>query len=583
MNRILPNLILAAAALALLIVFVQACDSGRDRGPQTGSSPGAGADVGKAAAQPDGAGATGPTLDEGPRSGGEFRMPLGGIRVLDPAISTSLNEQLVLHQIFQGLVRFDERLRVVPDLAERWSLSKDRRTYTFRLRTDARFHHGRTVEAEDVAFSLHRLIEPRTKSPARHYFIEMLDGGADAITANPDGSCTIRLREPDHVFISILAMQYAKIVPRELAIERSFRREPIGSGPFRFAGREGGHLVLEPVRVDDDPRPYLDRLVFAELGFDEEAGALSRGELDYVIRAADELDELPGIGTFERRRVSTLSLHYVGMNLRRAPFDDKRVRQAVAYAIDRAAFGTVLQGRVNPASGVLPPGMLGFDPELAPYPHDPALARALLREAGYGSFDGGKPFPEVEVLLGRIPEQIALSEKLVADLDAVGIGVHLEITDDYGEFLGRLEQSDMAVMGWGADYPDPDNFFFNLFRTDGPTNFMGYSNPEVDRLTDEGRHGSSAKLDRALLYRQAERTLLEDCPIVPLFHDAAVHCLDPHVRGLTVNSMGLYYSRFDTVWMDRPDPQRDLEAERSRDEVDGLTDPVLVTTPEGDE
>lgn len=517
-------------SIPVLVLVVAGCDRGPSR-PAPTETP---------AKRPE------PVVQETP-SGGTFRMSLSGIARLEPAVSTSLSENFVLHQIFQGLVRFDPRLRVIPDLADSWSLSLDRKEYTFVLDPVARFHDGTPVEAEDVVFSLRRLLDPRVGSPARSYFEGALDGGAEGIMHVEPGRVVLRLREPDHIFISFLAMQYAKVLPRHLADDPGFRDHPVGSGPFRYAGRDGEEIVLEAFRPGGEGRPYLDRVVFADLDRRREGEALEADSIDYLVVAADELLDLPNMDRFRTIRVNTLSLHFLGLNVTRPPFDDLRVRRAVALALNRDAFEGATRGRVKAARAVLPPGIPGYDPQYDPFPHDPEAARALLAEAGYGP---DRPFPEVALLLGRIPEQMALSDRVQQDLAAVGIPVRMETTDDYNAFMRDLPESDLAVMGWGVDYPDPDNLFFNLFRSGARYNFFGYSNPELDAMIDEGRAG--AMVDRARLYRRAERVLLEDVPVVPLFHDAAVHCVRRGIEGLVVNAMGIYYGRLDGVFLDGP-------------------------------
>ncbi len=510
-----------------------------------GDGPSNPADAGSASsAAPDGSNAPA-SLD---RHGGEFRLSLSGVACLDPARSTSLSENLVLGQIFQGLVRFDPELLIVPDLAKTWSLSDDRRVYTFTLREDARFHNGRPVTAADVQYSFERILEPRTGSPARAYLEASLDGGIDAITTPSPDRVEIRLAERDHVFVSFLAMQHVKIVPREAVEAGDFAREPVGSGPFRFVAWEGDRIELEAFRSDENSVPFLDRLVFRDFDREEEKVALVANELDYLIVAPDELETIAELESFLKHRASTLSMHFLGMNATRPPFDDPRVREAMAFAIDRTGLEHATGGRVKAAKALLPPGLPGYDPDLDAYPFDPARATRLLAEAGFGG-EEGVAFPEVELFLGRIPEQVELAEVIQADLRAVGIDARVRITDDYRRFVQELRETDLWVLGWGIDYPDPDNVFSNLFRSDAQYNFTGYANERVDAILREARHGEGARLHRAKLYREAEALVLADHAVVPLFHDAAVHCVAGPVRGIEVNALGLYYSRLDRVWI----------------------------------
>lgn len=535
--------------VVLAALLATACGDGQDTDSSRSTSPSASGPA-PAATEP---------VAAAKRHGGEFRLSLSGVACLDPARSTSLSENLVLGQIFQGLVRFDRELLIVPDLAKTWSLSDDRRVYAFTLREDARFHNGRPVTADDVRYSFERILNRRVGSPARAYLETSLEGGIDAITTPSPDRVEIRLVQRDHVFISFLAMQHVKIVPREAVEAGGFARHPVGSGPFRFISWEGDRIELGAFRAEETSVPYLDRLVFRDFDREEEKAALAADELDYLIVAADELDDIPELESFRKHRASTLSMHFLGMNAMRPPFDDPRVREAVAVAIDRSGLERATRGRVKAAKALLPPGLPGYDPDLDPYPYDPDQAKRLLADAGFGG-ENGTVFPAVELFLGRIPEQVQLAEEITADLRAVGIDATVRITDDYQRFVQELRETDLWVLGWGIDYPDPDNVFSNLFRSDAQYNFTGYANEQVDAIVREARHGEGARLHRAKLYREAESLVLRDHPVVPLFHDAAVHCVASPVRGIGVNALGLYYSRLDRVWVD----QAELTASTSR-------------------
>lgn len=474
-----------------------------------------------------------------PRRGGVLRIPLVGLETLDPARSTNRSEGFALQQIYQGLVRLDDRLRAVPDLARRWRLSEDRLTYRFELDPAARFHDDRPVTSNDVVVTLRRLLDPAIGSVVQPYLEEVLEGPT-AISAPTPHTCEVRLRKPDHVFIQFLAMQHAKITPADSDPDA----EPIGSGPFRVTERNPRLLRLEAVRRPDAPGPRLDGITIRSLDPIAEARAISAGELDYAIVAPSEVSAIEG---FRATRIPTLELHFLGLRTDRPPFDDARVRRAVAFAIDRDGLESATAERIAAAKGVIPPGMPAHDPRYEPYSHDPAKARTLLRQAGFGP--GGNEFPTVELLVGRMPERETLTARLVADLGAVGIPVRLSLVDDYGAFFGRLGKTELAILGWGADYPDPNDFFYSLFRTGAPYNFMGYSNPELDEAIENGRRGALSKVERALTYQHAERQLLEDCPAIPLFQDAASHCVRSTVRELPINAMGIYTSRLDRTWI----------------------------------
>jgi oligopeptide transport system substrate-binding protein len=189
-----------------------------------------------------------------------------------------------------------------------------------------------------------------------------------------------------------------------------------------------------------------------------------------------------------------------------------RVRRAIQHALDRAAIAKALEGRAVPAGTILPPGMPGYDPSAAIYRYDPERAAALLEEAGFAD---SRDLPKLKLFVGRLPGGEAL--------------------------IDELGKEDLFILGWGADFPDPDNFFEPLFRTDARYNFVHYSNPALDREIADARHKPD-KVERLKAYRHMERTILEDAVVAPLFHDASLHCLNPAVKNLVVGPLGIYYT-----------------------------------------
>lgn len=482
-----------------------------------------------------------------PRSGGEFRLPLAGVTTLDPAASSNVNEGLAVHQIFQGLVRFDWRLRVVPDLATAWTTSSDRCTYTFELDPDARFHDGKPVTSADVVYSFRRVLDPATESLARFSLADIIDDGPDAIQALGPHRCSIKIREPDHVFIKLLAIQQTKIVPQHAADLDSFRHNPIGSGPFRMAHRRANRIILEAHRREGSETPYLDQIVLLDLDAAEERNALENRHIDYVVVSPGDNEHADALEDFELTTITPLSVHFLGINVTRPPFDDRRVRQAIACAVDQKSLEEATNGKIIAADSILPPGVPGHVTPEPLYPSDRERALELLRTAGYG--EGGERFPEVQVLFGKIPLRPDIVDRLRRNFAAVGIDMKARIVNSYSDYMANLFHVDMVVIGWGADYPDPDSFLHNLFRTDAPQNAMGYSSEDVDELLEMARHAAKGKVERTMMYRKVVEILATDCPAVPLFYDAALHCMDKKVRGLTPNPMGIYTTRLDEVWI----------------------------------
>lgn len=485
-------------------------------------------------------------------SGGTLIMTLGSRDPanLDPALVGDVTSAFVVRQIFSGLVRLNNSLEVEPDLAERWELSPDGRTYTFHLRPGAVFADGTPVTAEDVRYSLERAADPSLGQflPARTYLGDIL-GVRDKIDGNADGiegvqvvdgrTLTITIDAPKGYFLAKLAHPTSFVVDRR-AVEAGgsdWVEAPNGSGPFTIERWDHDQLLVlarngrfyrEPAR--------LDRVRFLMGAAANNALVqYEQGDLDVVTvpsfalaRIQDESNPLAQ----ELSSVPQLSLYYLGLNVTRPPFDDPKVREAFTLLIDRARLAEVsLSGAAQPAYGVLPPGIPGYDPAIPAVAPDIQRVQALLAESRYGGAEGLPPI----VAYGSWAATLR-------DVAAEELGISIEVRDyeDYGAYLAALDQAEFQIYGsgWIADYPDPENFLDVLFRSGSGENHTAYGSPAVDALLDQ----AAVETDEARrheLYRQAERQILADAPVIPLYHDVEHTLVKPYVRGLEITPMGL--------------------------------------------
>jgi ABC-type transport system substrate-binding protein len=226
------------------------------------------------------------------------------------------------------------------------------------------------------------------------------------------------------------------------------------------------------------------------------------------------------------------------------------VRQALIYAIDREALvAEVYLDRYILARGILPPGMMSFDPKLKGYVYDPGRARELLAQAGY---PGGRGLPPIPIWSGvRLQKLVQEHEQVKKYLAAVGIQAEFHYETNWPSFSAMLAQGKFPIFlyAWSADVPHPDNFLFKLFYSRSPRNFTGYSNQTVDDLLLQ------AKRERDLqrqtdLYRQAEQVVLDDAPIIPVWHYAYERLFQPYVRSVEVNGLGDPYIPLRKIWLD---------------------------------
>jgi peptide/nickel transport system substrate-binding protein len=496
-----------------------------------------------------------------------YRRPLGhDPQTFDPPRISDIYSRSVSQQIFDGLVQFDQTLGIAPALAQFWKASRDGLTWTFTLRNGVTFHDGREVTADDVVFSLSRILDPRLKSGAADLFLnvkgaqEFRDGRARQVAgliAVDRRTVRIVLTEAPVPFVSVLAVGHAKILPRDL-VERdpaAFEAHPVGTGPFKFLHREPGReIVLAANPSYFGGAPKLARLVykiFPGEQIDAMYDEFQKGHLEDTPIPTQNYRQIVAAGAAHYVKRPMFSLRFYGFNTRVRPFDDRRVRQAIVAAVNRDQLvEDVFLGRNAVARGILPPGTLAFNPQLRGLPHDPALARELLARAGY---PGGRGLPVVQIWSSvKRDEVVREHERIKRDLQAVGVAVEIHYHPDWSSFSRMLVEGKLPVFlyAWYADVPDPDSFLFNLFHSRSPRNLAGYANPVVDDLLVQARTAADVQR-RVDLYRRAEQLILDDAPIMPIFHYAYERLFQPYVRDVEVNGLGDPYIPLRKVWLDR--------------------------------
>ncbi len=525
---------------------------------------------------------------EGDRYGGVYRYPIpADPQNLDPAHATDLVSNAVVAHIFNGLVKFNENLEVVGDIAKAWEASPDGLTWTFRLRKRVMFQDGndifpegkgREVTSADFKYSFERVLAPETRAQRTWIFDRIkgakdyLEGKADEVIGikTPDRyTLVIELERPFSPFLSLMATANAYVVPREAVEEygEDFNSHPIGTGPFEFV--EWQHDVHVKTKRNEDyfekDLPYLDEVIFRVIPeMENRLIEYETNNLEECDVPSSEFNRIINDPVLSQQRVFKpfLGTEYIGFNLNRWPFNIKEVRQAFNYAINREAINKViLRGRYILANGVLPPGMPGFDANLEGYPYDPQKAKDLLTRAGFEDSDGdgilekdGRPL-EFEY---KIPSESTTSQRIAEavqeDLAKIGARANI-VTAEWAEFLDAIEsgESEMYRLGWVAEYPDPDNFLFVPFHSSnvGPRgNVTFYKNEEVDKWLAAAR-SSTNQAERIELYQKAEKQIVEDAPWVFMFHYTQNILIKPYVKGRTITTMGAYVTPVTRVWLDK--------------------------------
>jgi oligopeptide transport system substrate-binding protein len=500
--------------------------------------------------------------------GGMYRRALSNNpATLDPAFLTDIYGRAVVSQIFDGLVQFDAHLNPLPALAEFWEASRDGRTWSFTLRRGVKFHHGREVTAHDVVYSFMRLLDPQKPLPVTELF-RRIQGAKEFMqgkTPNVQGlkavdryTLQMLLEEPLASSLAVLGLAYAVVVPWE-EVEKlgdRFGRAPVGTGPFKFVRWEPNQeIVLEANDQYYEGRPFLDGIVFKIVvgsKFEEMFAEFLQGNLEETMIPSGKLDEVradPKYRQYQRFRKPMLNFRYIGFNTQRKPFDDRRVRQAFNYAVDKETIVREItrMGSLT-TTGALPPGMLGYDPDLQGYSYHPEKAKRLLAEVGYPD---GAGFPAVQLWSSDKTDstkaELAAYQRYLAEL---GVKVEIQFASDWPTFKKMLDQGKLPMFRllWYADIPDPDNFLSPLLHSASPTNRTFYHNSLVDQLLEQARKEFD-EAQRIALYREVERLVMDDAPWIPLHHAVFEYLYQPYVQGVEASLLGHRSMPMKKLWL----------------------------------
>lgn len=494
-----------------------------------------------------------------------------GIASLDPAFAKNQSIMWAIHQLYNTLVEVDSQLNIVPSLATRWDISDDKTTYTFYLRNDVYFHDdacfpggkGRKMTATDVEYSFRRIVDTETASPGAWIFNEKLDS-AQGFRAINDTIFQLKLSRAYHPILGILSMQYCSVVPKE-AVEtygNDFRRHAVGTGPFQFiAWEEGQALVLKKnpsyFEVDENGNrlPYLDGVTVSF--YDSKATEFllfRQGKLEFIndIDASFKDEVLTKKGTLRKDWENKIQLHtnpylnieYFGILvdttnelLKNSPMAFKKVRQAINYGFDRKKMVLYLRNSLGiPAvAGFVPAGLPSFDStEVKGYTYDPAKARQLLKEAGFGQ--GNLPVMKLQT----IPVYADIASYIARQLEELGFKIQVDVVQK--SLLLELTSNSRTPFfrgSWIADYPDAENYLSVFYsKNPAPPNYTRYQNPKFDALFEKALTETNDSI-RYELYRQADQVMIDDAPVVPLWYDVVVHLVQPNVQNFKPNALNL--------------------------------------------
>jgi len=500
-----------------------------------------------------------PTLADtawSPGDGLRLAGPSQGIESLDPALARDLDTIFVTRQLCRGLIGYDDDLLPIPELAESVDVSADGLEYTFFLRQDARFHDDRPVEAEDVVFSLTRALDPATANsdlarlPGPTFLADI--AGAEAlmrgesdllagVVARDSNTIAISLEEPSSTFLMRLAAMPAAILDRHQAMDSPDWWHAInGSGPYQLASYGDLALELQAVKTwlgDEVPVKKVE--VRVGINASQPVNLFQSGTVDLVTQVPPELvslvhDPASGFGDISMLDTPEFGLVYIALGNQHPPLDDVHIRRALQRVFPAARFAqAAYDGRVLPAEGIVPPGMLGRDWTAQMPTVDIDAARAEIAASRYG--EAGS-VPPIRIRAADIAPVEALRD--VAQ-DALGLTIEA-VQVDWFDFLQGLStrEWDAYSLFWSVDYPDPAALLEVLFGSGSPENYTGYYNPDVDALLADAR-AERDDSSRAEILMQAQQLLIDDAAVLPLYVPVRYTLARAGMTRIPVTPMGL--------------------------------------------
>ena len=472
---------------------------------------------------------------------------------LDPAVSGEMTSHQYIIQLFSGLVCLDDNLEPTPDIAQRWRVSDDGRTYTFYLRHDVMFHDGREVKAEDFKYSWQRACDPDIGSMTVVTYLgdivgvrQVLAGESKEISGVrviDDYTLQVTIDAPKAYFLSKLTYPTTFVVDKaNVETGGNWWHSPNGTGPFKLKEwDENSLLILERNGLYYGKLAKVDFVAFQLWGgvpmnmYETSKIDVTSVYLHYIDKVTDKA------GPFYRGLivVPELSFFYISFNTTKPPFDDVNIRRAFCQAVDKDKLASlVFKDMVQSANGILPPGMPGFNEDLTGLKYDVNKARELIAASKYGDVSnlppttittsgwGGLISPALEAIIYEWQQNLGVEVK-VRQLEPQRFLYHL-----------MQEKDEMFYTGWIADYPHPQNFLEVLFHSGANNNYGEYNNPEIDTLLEMA--GVELESDLSLaLYQQAEQKLVEYAACLPLWFGKNYILVKPYVKGYNLSPQGL--------------------------------------------
>jgi oligopeptide transport system substrate-binding protein len=489
-----------------------------------------------------------------------FRMNLGTEPPdLDPAKTDDLTSFSVLLPLLKGLTQFDAQMRARPAIAESWEVSPDGLRYVFHLRKNARWSDGKPVTTDDFLFAWKRALTPATGAPYVFFLYELKNGKAFyegqvqdfskvGVRAVDSHTLSVELERPTPFFLDLAASPVMLPLRRDVVTQYGDQfteaRHMLSDGAYQmtqWTHEEKIVLTPNPYFYEQSParRPQVKAIEMYMINDANTSVVMyENGSLDFI-------ETTTSIPSFDVRRLRkspdcrSSILHrisYFGFNVRKPPFDNPKVRQAFAYALDRSYYPRLMQSGQKPMTSWITPGLVGYNPARG-LGYDPEKAKKLLAEAGY---PGGKGFPTVHLSF-QTQYDIQKEAEIAQYLWKKNLNVDVRLDNmEWKVLLSKLDEDPPQLfrLGWFVDYPDADSFM-NVFLSGSGNNHTQWKNKRYDALVRQAVVTLNPA-DRQALYDEAQQLLLEkETAIVPVYASEKTYMVKPHIQGLSMNALNL--------------------------------------------